>query len=248
MKIDQDLHVLTGAYALDALTEEEQRIFTTHLGRCDACTLEVAEFAATAARLAVAVGLPVPPRMKPTVMHRIDEIRQMPPPSPAGPTVGRATIWRRRSSPFVVAASLVAAAAFGAVALWQHEQILQARTEAHQASRLSQETTAVLAAPDARTVHGTTGGGTVVSVVTSPRLNKSVFISSGLPELPAGKAYQMWFDDHGTVRSACLFHKGGAVLMEGDPSQALAVALTIEPASGSPKPTTSPLVHLNLNA
>lgn len=248
MTNEPDVHVLTGAYALDALTPQEQHTFATHLGRCSACAQEVAEFAATAARLAAAVSLPPPAGMKHLVMHRIDEVRQTPPRTLPGMTVRRTTIWRRRSGSFVVAASLAAAATLGAVAFWQHELVLQARTEAHQAAQHVREVTAVLAAPDAQTVHGATAGDAVVSVVTSPRLNKAVFVGSGLPALPEGKTYQMWFDDHGTVRSAGLFRENGPVLMEGDPSQALAVALTIEPAAGSAKPTTSPLALLNLPA
>ncbi|CAM5563546.1 zf-HC2 domain-containing protein [Streptomyces avidinii] len=37
MKHDEHLHTLTGAYALDALTGEEQRAFAAHLRRCEAC-------------------------------------------------------------------------------------------------------------------------------------------------------------------------------------------------------------------
>lgn len=88
MKHDEDLHTLTGAYVLDALTGEELEAFAAHLGHCPACTQEVAEFRATAARLAAAAALPAPAPMRQAVAHRIETVRQLPPrtqPLPASP-------------------------------------------------------------------------------------------------------------------------------------------------------------------
>ena len=49
-----ELHHLAGAYALDALEESERAAFEQHLASCDWCTVEVADFRATAAVLAIA--------------------------------------------------------------------------------------------------------------------------------------------------------------------------------------------------
>lgn len=51
-----DLHTLTGAYALGALSEQESAEFTRHLAQCPACYQEVRELQETAARLALAVA------------------------------------------------------------------------------------------------------------------------------------------------------------------------------------------------
>ncbi|CAM5666082.1 hypothetical protein SAVIM338S_06903 [Streptomyces avidinii] len=248
---DEDLHGLTGAYALDTLTGEERRAFAVHLEGCADCAREVAGFAATTARLAAAASAPVPPDMKLVVMRGIDGVRQLPPHTrsdragrPDRPA-GLFSFLPRRAGPFVVAASIAAAAAFGGIAVWQHQE---ARTQAQHAEARVREVTSVLAAADARTVHGRTSTGATTSVVTSPQLNKSVFVAAGLPPAPAGKTYQLWFDDHGTMRPAGLIRQDGARLMQGDPSQALAVGLTLEPEGGSPQPTSSPLILLSLPA
>ncbi|MFE7778211.1 anti-sigma factor domain-containing protein [Streptomyces sp. NPDC057445] len=56
---------------------------------------------------------------------------------------------------------------------------------------------------------------------------------------------QLWSDDRGTMRPAGLLQRDGAVLMQGDPARAGAVALALEPAGGAPRPTTDPLLFLN---
>ncbi|MFI1652318.1 anti-sigma factor domain-containing protein [Streptomyces avidinii] len=246
MKHDAHLHTLTGAYALDALTGEEQHAFTAHLRRCEACLGEVGEFEVTAARLAAAVSLPAPAPMRQAVLTHIDTVRQASPRTrPAAPARLTSAL-TRRAGPFVIAASIAAAAAFGGVAAWQHRQSEQARTQAQHSARQAQDLAVVLAAPDARTVHGRTTGGAATTVVTSALRDRAAFVSSGLPTPPAGRTYQLWFDDHGTMRPAGLVSRDGATLMEGGPGNARAVGLTLEPAGGSPRPTTTPLLLLPL--
>ena len=40
---DDSIHLLTAAYALDALSDEERAGFAAHLEECDACAAETAE-------------------------------------------------------------------------------------------------------------------------------------------------------------------------------------------------------------
>ena len=46
-----DLHTLSGAYAVHALSEEEARLFDAHLEGCQACRDEVRELQDAAARM-----------------------------------------------------------------------------------------------------------------------------------------------------------------------------------------------------
>ncbi|MEU9374241.1 anti-sigma factor [Streptomyces sp. NPDC048255] len=246
MKHDGEPHTLAAAYALDALGTEEHEAFLAHLERCASCTAEVSGFSATAARLAAAVGVPAPAHMKQAVMDRVDTVRQLPPQFRSARSVRLGTVLMRKAGPFAVAASLVTAVAFGAIAVRQHQQAEQARTQAQQADRQVRVLTGVMTAPDARTVHGRTSTGASTSVVTSARLGQAVFLSSGLPPAAAGQTYQLWFDDRGTMRPAGLLQQDGALLMQGAPGRARAVGLTLEPAGGSPRPTTRPLMLLNL--
>lgn len=246
---NDDVHTLTGAYALHALTPEEHEAFTAHLAHCASCRQEVAEFTATAARLAGAATLPAPPGMKASVMHGIDSVRQLPPrlPGPGTPVTFTGML-RRKAAPLAIAACLAAAATLAGVATWQHQQADEARQQAQRTERRLQDLSTVMAAPDARTVHGRTTGGSATSVVSSRQQNKAVFIGSGLPEPGAGETYQLWFDDHGTMRPAGLLRQDGATLMQGDLAGANAVGLTLEPEGGSPQPTTRPLILLALPA
>ncbi|MGW1771237.1 anti-sigma factor [Streptomyces sp. NPDC002104] len=248
MRHETDLHTLTGAYALDALTGEELRTFTAHLGHCESCRQEVREFQAAAARLASPAPLPVPASTRQEVLRRIEGVRQLPPLTRSVAPPRRTAFLGRRAAAFAMAASITAVAGFGGLALQQHQETERARAQAQSAGRQVQALAAVITSPDARTVHGRTSTGAAASVVTSARLNQAAFLTAGLPAAPAGRTYQLWFDDHGTMRPAGFLPGDGAVLMQGDPGQALAVGLTLEPAGGSARPTTSPLILLTLAA
>ncbi|MFD9358568.1 anti-sigma factor domain-containing protein [Streptomyces sp. NPDC060031] len=249
MKHDDEMHTLTGAYALDALTEEEREAFAAHLEHCPACSQEVRGFDATAARLAAGVALAPPPGMKAAVLHGVGAVRQLPPEVPVvrGPA-RRLRLLTRRAGPWAVAASVAAAATLGGVSLWQGRQAEQARQQADQAAARSQDVTSVLTAPDARITHGRTGNGAAATVVASAARDRAVFLAAGLPPAGPGRTYQLWFADHGVMRPAGLLARDGAVLMHGAVGRAGAVGLTLEPAGGSPQPTGSPLLLLGLPA
>ena len=74
-----DLHTLTGVYALDALdTAAEVARFERHLNRCDSCTGEVRGFRETATRLGFAVARQPPPALRTAVMADVARTRQLP--------------------------------------------------------------------------------------------------------------------------------------------------------------------------
>lgn len=213
---------------------------------CEACRQEAAEFGATAARLAAAASQPPPAALKPQVMAAIDGVRQLPPrvPSTASAPAVRG-ILRRRALPLALAAS-VAAAALGGVAVWQARNGEDLRQQARQAQRQLDEVSSVLAAPDARTVHGRAANGALTTVVASDRRNKAVFTAGNLPAPGAGKTYQLWLAHGSTMRPAGFIDHDGTVVLSGNPADAGAVGLTLEPAGGSPQPTTAPLLLMTL--
>ncbi|MEU5216620.1 anti-sigma factor [Streptomyces sp. NPDC020807] len=244
-----DLHTLTAAYALHALDAAERDEFVAHLAHCEDCRREVSGFEATAARLAAAVGETPPEALKSRTLAAVEGVRRLPPRVPsAGPAAGLARTVRRRAVPLALAASLVAAVTFAGLAAWQHQESEDARLQARQAEEQLEAVSGVLAAPDARTVHGRTTNGAVTTVVTSDRQNRAVFTAAGLPVPAAGHTYQLWLDHDGTMRPAGLVHADGTVLLDGDPADATGVGLTVEPAGGSAQPTTQPLMLLALPA
>ncbi|MER6477402.1 anti-sigma factor [Streptomyces filamentosus] len=243
-----DAHTLAAAYALGALDDDERRAFDTHLQTCEACRQEAAEFEATTARLAAAVSQPPPAAVKAQVMAAVDGVRQLPPRVPAAstaPVLGG--ILRRRAVPLALAAS-VAAAVLGGVAVWQTQNGQELEEQARQTQQQLDEVSAVLAAPDARTVHGKAANGALTTVVSSDRQNKAVFTAADLPAPGAGKTYQLWLDHDGTMLPAGLIDHDGTVVLTGDPADAGAVGLTLEPDGGSPQPTTTPLLLMAMPA
>ncbi|MCX5387261.1 anti-sigma factor [Streptomyces sp. NBC_00083] len=242
--IGADLHTLTGAYAVHALLDDEREEFERHLAACESCTREVHELTATAGRLGLAMTATPPAALKADVLRRISTVRQdAPRTGPLAPSTSR-TGRGRALSRFVLAACLAAAVGLGGVAVWQHQQADSARDRASSAQQQYRQLTDVLAAPDAKATTGHVTGGANGTLVIARSRNQAVFLASGLAQPPAGKVYQLWFDDAGTMRSAGLMDPARtteAVLLTGPVDQASGMGITLEPAGGSPHPTTQPL-------
>ena len=86
------------------------------------------------------------------------------------------------------------------------------------------------------------------NVLVNPRLGV-LLIASNLPSLPAGRVYEMWvIPKNGSPSPAGLFQTTaggtGFHLLSGvlDVTNLSAVAVTVEPASGSPAPTSTPII------
>ncbi|MGW6820730.1 anti-sigma factor [Streptomyces sp. NPDC055005] len=249
MKHDDELHALIGAYALDALTGDEHDRFTRHLRDCEACCAELPGFLDTAGRLATAVAHTPPEHLREAVLHRIDSVRRLPPrvPEPATST-GMFALARGKAWRFGIAAGIATVAFLGGVTVWEGRQAEQAHEQALRLDSRNRDLSAVIAAPDARTVRGAFDTGATATLVTSRERGRAVVITDRLAPAPQGRTYQLWFSDGGTMRPAGHLDHSGAVLLTGDIGAATAVGVTLEPAGGSPRPTGSPLLLLSLPA
>lgn len=116
-----DLHTLTGAYAVDALPEDELALFEAHLAACAACEQEVEELQATAARLgAISVAGPSA-GLRGRVLAEIDGVRQerpdpaadTPVEAPADELAARRVVPRRVATGLGIAAALLVVAVGG---------------------------------------------------------------------------------------------------------------------------------------
>ncbi|MFF3447776.1 anti-sigma factor domain-containing protein [Streptomyces sp. NPDC002667] len=244
-----DLHTLTGAYALHALDDDERERFERHTTECGDCAQEVRELEATAARLGLAATTTPDPTLKTRVMRRVTTVRQESPRTRALSAPRAIGVRRRRPARWALAAALAAAAALGGTAAWQHERAQDAQEQARQAERHADQVAAVLAAPDAASRTAKLADGARGTVVVSRSRDQAVFIASKMAKPPSGKVYQLWFDDAGTMRSAGLMDPGRAteaVLMKGSVGGASGMGITVEPAGGSPKPTSAPVALLGL--
>jgi anti-sigma factor RsiW len=242
-----DLHVLTGSYALDALDDQEREEFERHLQNCPLCDTEVRGLRETAARIAMASAVAPPTRMEQWVLAASYRTKQLPPqPDPgvrrpdhdrvARLFAGRPGRIPRRVAAFAAAASVAAAVALGLSQVATQHQLQSARTS-------SAAITRVVTAPDARIeTRGTSAGGSV-TVVTSAALREAVVTTTGLVSPPAGRIYQVWVMSPSSARSAGLLARAGTLLASavrpGD-----RIGITVEPAGGTSRPTTTPVVVL----
>ena len=186
-----ELHLLTGSYALDALTGDEQADFEKHLARCPACAEEVRGLRETAARLAMATAVSPPPEMRPRVLAAVPRTRQLPPPgrnllARAGERTGL-----RRLSPSRAGLTAGVLALAAAVAFLLVTQVSTSR-QLQQAQAGNSAIAAVLAAPDARieSLPATVGG--TVTAVLSLREREAVVTTADIPSLPGSRVYQLW--------------------------------------------------------
>ena len=69
-----DIHALSGAYAVDALDDDERQQFEQHLAACPECRAEVGSFSETAALIAETQAETPPPSLRSSraVRHRLD--------------------------------------------------------------------------------------------------------------------------------------------------------------------------------
>lgn len=236
--IDHDLHMLTGAYATDALDSQERDAFRVHLHSCAVCRQEVAELSATAARLALAASEPVPAGMRERVLADAARTRQLSPvvSDLAARRAGRT--WYQAPATAAAAVLLVAATGLGGLAVVEQRNADQARTEAARIASIAVD-------PDRveRTV-AVTGGGTATVLAAG---GQAFFHSSDLPRLPDGRAYQLWRIRGQESTSAGVLGRGGDVTrLVADVGPDDAVGVTVEPAAGSDQPTSEPVVLVTM--
>jgi len=249
--------------------EPDRAAFERHLGGCPACREEVRGLREATARLAAASAIEPRPGLREQTLQAAARLRQMPPLVGAEPLetdrVARLTRLRPSSlrrppgdgGPFrsgwlnVLTAAAVALAvvfAGAAIALGLHSSTMQHRLSA--AEQRDHAIAAVLTAKDAvmRTAAVTTGG--TATVVMSHREGALVFIASKLSVLPPSRGYELWLMGPSGDRPAGMLPpaRGGMSgpmvvrgLRAGDQ-----VGLTIEPAAGSPQPTSAPIVLIVL--
>jgi anti-sigma-K factor RskA len=241
----ENVHALTGVYALDAIDGPERERFEHHLSRCSACDNEVRGLQETATRFALAVSAQPPDGLKERVMTAAARTRQVPPvPHLHARPPEPGTAWVRRLAMPLAAACLVIAVVLGVLLGMARSQLDTARTQQRQVA-------AVLNAPGARLVSVRTSVGGLATVVAASRLHELIFTSNGMPGLPSSKVYQLWvMGANGSATSAGLLARAA----DGSTSPVLAaglvrgdrVGVTVEPAGGTSKPTTTPIVVISL--
>ncbi len=234
-------------YALQSLEIEETRALREHLATCPECREILADYDQIASGLLFAVPPKAPP---PQLRSRLAERIHAGQPSQAVPA-RRATHF-----PWVTAALGLAAIALLVFSLYLFNQVnrlQQQQAVLIQALQKNQEVIALIAEPGVTTVpfqSGTASG----NLLIGPDGKTAVLFTRGLPELDPAHTYQVWLiPPSGAPASAGLMpvQPGQAqnvfLLTSNQPlKNYAALGVTVEPRSGSPAPTTKPVLVVNL--
>ena len=245
--MSDDVHEDAALYAVDALDLDERAAFEEHLRDCAVCRRDVAQFGEVGVQLASGLEQEPPPQLRESVLAGIRNTRPLPAARAGGgepPTEGQgATVvsleGRRRSRrqwlTAAAAAVLVPAAALGGWALGtQAEQRELEQLIAQEQDRQRR----LLSASDVAT-HRLEVEGRPATLVVSEQQDAAMFVASDLPAPGEDREYQLWLVQDGAPVPDAHFGGGGVqVWLDGDVDRAGAVAMTVEPAGGSPAPTS----------
>ncbi len=251
-----ELHTLAGAYALDAVSDADRARFEQHLARCEACVQEIRGLREATARLGAAAAVRPRAALKEQALRAAAQTRQLPPITRQTPPVphGRAAStaiaaasglrqrsWLPRLATALAAVFLAVAVTMGALAMGARHDLDQEQVQGHAIA-------AVLTAPDMimLTARVTTGG--TATVLESRHQRSLVFTAAGLPALPSAKRYELWLMGPGGTRPAGMLPQSRAGMVGPMIVSGVAagdrVGLTVEPAGGSGRPTSAPVMML----
>lgn len=250
-----DMHVddQIDLYALGALEPNEQMVVDEHLDTCVRCRTRLEEAKRLVALLAWTPDQhEPPPALRDRVVRHARQTRQ---------PVTNQHWWQRfdpgawgwtrprRIAGFgLAAAALILALLGNTFRLQRHVARLQSEVMEPQVAQL-------LRTPGARLVvllpqaSGSTGTG---QMLMNNAGTQGYLVTDALPPLPTDKAYQLWMIGSAGPTNAGVFtvdQQGVATVLVNIPGQAQnyqATGVTVEPAGGSPQPTSDPILLTEL--
>ncbi len=261
----EDYKAMLPLQALSTLDGDEARALDQHLVACAGCRAELDDWRETTGALAHAAN-PLEPSaglrerilagvraeaVSSRASAKVDNVIPMARPVLRTPTQS-ARSWGFQA---IAAAVIFVGLVIGLVVLWR--QNLVARAEVARLSAQIKETSSqldrkqkmlqLLTTPGARMTElaGTKEAPTAHGMLAvDSKSGRAVFMAQGLPQAPAGKAYQLWFiaDKHPPMPGSVFKTDatGSAMMDEQLPAGALnagTFAVTLEPQGGMPAPT-----------
>lgn len=240
-----DVHALTGAYAIDALDDDERVRFEEHLAVCADCRAEVAGLQEAGAELSSTVSMTPPASLRERVLADVAAVRPLPPEVTSLSSRRR----NRRVPAFAAAAAAVVAIGVGGI-VWQGTTGGDERPRAVDPTASTQTSTAqrVMDAQDAETSARALDSGGSVTAVRSRAMGQAVVVAQDLPDLPPSKVYELWLRLDGEMVPAGFISPTDTSVLQGDASNAEAIGITVEQAGGAPEgvPTTQPIAYFPL--
>ena len=250
---EQQFAELAAGHALNALSPDDQAAFVEALAEHPEWEHFVTADAATVAALSDSVAEVVPPpALRSELLARIASAQQDHPAqaaapasslesTPLVPVEARRRSWGPRAW-FALAASLVLLIGVGGGAVVIAQQ-LNRPIAVVALERIE-------AAPDAQQASTTLSDGGEATVHWSESVGEVVFVSDGLPALSDDQIYELWFVRDSSAIAAGVFESGAdgnaAAVLSGTMSPGDVIAVTVEPAGGSPtgEPSGDPILAI----
>lgn len=230
MTMPDDIHSLSGAYAVDAVDAEERLQFENHLEHCAACRDEVASLRAAAAELSVLSAEEPPPSLRGDVLDLARTIRPDPPRVTELPRRSRRWGWIAAAAAAVIA---VVGIGVGIAEPWDTSP--ERLTVAEQVTR----------APDADRVAVSFDDGSEATVVRSASVGRAVIETRDMAPAPTGQHYVVWLQSpDGEMHAAGVMPEDEAdasMVLHGDASTAVGAGITLESDPEVTAPTTDPI-------
>ena len=224
--------------ALGVLPEAEADPVRAHLEGCAECQAEFVTMTRAAELLPLAAPAEVPGTGgRERLLARVKTEPR---------SGGKILAFRRRAAWGAVAAAAVLLLFVGVGGFWAGQQT------GPDAELVDRQGAVVVAAATGELEVSRGGGGTArVALVRAPGEQAGFAFVEGLPELPAGRAYQAWFSrDGATFEPSSVFSSsdGGVWLTAGDAMRNyVALAFTIEDDGGAEQPPSDPFTVVPLN-
>jgi anti-sigma-K factor RskA len=245
---EQEFAELAAGHVLHALSPDDETAFETARRQHPEWEHHVRTDAETAALLADDVSDVAPPpavrsallaqiaaTADPTPALRADRRTSTPEPEAAKPRRWRARSW------FALAASLALLVGVG----WGAVSVSERLNTPASVVALDQ----IQSADDAQSETVTLSDGGEVTAHWSESIGHAVLVSDGLPAITDDESFELWFVRDGAAIPAGTFtsEDGTATaLLEGSIESGDVIAVTVEPAGGSPsgQPTSDPIVAI----
>jgi anti-sigma-K factor RskA len=242
---------LLGAYALDALPDDDAALVREHLPTCDKHAA-AAGLRSTATRIAATVdGIAPPAALRSRVLDTVSRTAQDAPDARTSSGAGNAAangarvasapskvvpLRRRVPVAWAAIAAVLVAAVIG-LGAWN---IVLQRGSGDDVGALATRATSV----SALKASGTTASGFVIYYKDE---KKALIVTDGVPSLDASRqAYQLWAISDGAARSLGLMpppvEGSSVIVVPFDASKEQQIAVSVEPPGGSAQPTTAPVL------
>ena len=257
----EDYKAMLAAHALSSLDREDARALKDHLTACADCRAELDAWQATAGALAY-TAQPLEPsaQLRDRILESVRaeagkaKAENVIPISRAPARAQRPQAWLGGGFQAIAASVILLGLIAGLVVLWRQNREAKAEIARLSAQitdtrrKLDQENELLefFAQPSTRMAElaGTKDAPTAHAMLAvDSKSGRAVLMAHGLPQAPAGMAYQLWFIAGTRPMPGKVFQtdsSGNAMLNDQLPADALkasAFAVTLEPQAGVPAPT-----------